>query len=176
MRTANSCALLAAAMLVAAASALAAEQPIGGPIARHGMTISAVYLQAVRMDAQHGDHSADMHLEADIRAAKGNANGFGENEWLPYLAVAYEVTKPGAPFRTGSRLVPMVAADGPHYGDNVKLDGPGRYRVSLRISPPAANDFRRHVDKETGVDAWWEPFTVEWDFTFVGSTGKKGAY
>jgi hypothetical protein len=31
------------------------------------------------------------------------------------------------------------------------------------------------VDKETGVAAWFKPFTVEYEFTFAG-TGKKGAY
>ncbi|MDG9423040.1 iron transporter, partial [Streptococcus pneumoniae] len=33
----------------------------------------------------------------------------------------------------------------------------------------------RHVDKETGVGPWFEPFDVTQDFTFAG-VGKKGAY
>jgi len=31
------------------------------------------------------------------------------------------------------------------------------------------------VDKETGVGAWFKPFTVEYDFAFAG-VGKKGGY
>ena len=50
--------------------------------------------------------------------------------------------------------MPMVANDGPHYGDNVKLNGPGKYKLTLNVKPPSANPhahFGRHVDKETGV-------------------------
>ena len=32
-------------------------------------------------------------------------------------------------------MMPMVASDGPHYGDNVKLKGPGKYKVKLIIYP-----------------------------------------
>ena len=72
-------------------------------------------------------------------------------------------------------LLPMVASDGPHYGDNVKMDGPGKYHVVYRIAS-GAHGFLRHTDKETGVGKWWQPFAVEWDFVFVGSTGKRGGY
>jgi len=33
----------------------------------------------------------------------------------------------------------MVANDGPHYGDNVKMMGPGKYKLILTIAPPDAN-------------------------------------
>ena len=70
----------------------------------------------------------------------------------------------------------MVANDGPHYGDNVKLAGPGKYRLTVSIAPPGeAQHFGRHVDKETGVGPWFKPFQVTQEFTFAG-TGKKGAY
>ena len=76
-------------------------------------------------------------------------------------------------------MMSMVAADGPHYGDNVKLMGPGAYRLKLLIaSPETASShamFGRHVDKETGVAAWFEPFEVSYEFVFAG-TGKKGGY
>jgi uncharacterized protein involved in high-affinity Fe2+ transport len=68
-----------------------------------------------------------------------------------------------------------VASDGPHYGANVKFDGPGKYHVAYTINPPSKVGFLRHTDKETGVGAWWQPFTVDWDFTYTG-TGKKGGY
>jgi len=167
----------AAAMAVfATAPAFAGEQPIGEPIEKNGMEIAAVYLQAVTMEPSHAGHAGtDVHIEADIKAIKGNNNGFGEGEWVPYLDISYELTKKGSSFKKTGKLVPMVASDGPHYGDNVKMDGPGKYHVAYRIAP-GAHGFLRHTDKETGVGKWWEPFTVEWDFTYVGSTGKKGGY
>lgn len=33
----------------------------------------------------------------------------------------------------------------------------------------------RHVDKETGIGPWWNPFAYEGSFVFAG-TGRKGAY
>jgi uncharacterized protein involved in high-affinity Fe2+ transport len=69
----------------------------------------------------------------------------------------------------------MVANDGPHYGANVKLDGPGKYKLSYHVQPPPYQGFYRHTDKETGVGEWWTPFDIEWDFSYAG-TGKKGAY
>lgn len=156
--------------------AMAGEQTIGEPIEKNGMEIAGVYLQAVQMEPIHAHHApADIHIEADIKGLKGNANGFGEGDWIPYLDASYELTKPGSPWKKTGKLVPMVASDGPHYGDNVKMDGPGKYHVVYTISP-AAHGFLRHTDKETGVGKWWEPFTVEWDFTYVGSAGKKGGY
>lgn len=52
----------------------------------------------------------------------------------------------------------MSADDSPHYGANVKLDGPGEYRASFRFQPPPYNAYFRHTDKETGVPGWWNPF------------------
>ena len=170
--------LFAAAALTAllAAPALAGEQPIGEPVEKNGMEIAAVYLQAVTMEPAHAHHGGtDIHIEADIKGIKGNNNGFGEGDWIPYLDIDYVLTKQGSPFKASGKLVPMVASDGPHYGDNIKMDGPGKYHVAYTIKP-GAHGFLRHTDKETGVGKWWARFTVEWDFTYVGSTGKKGGY
>jgi uncharacterized protein involved in high-affinity Fe2+ transport len=174
--------ILTAATVLAAlavAPALAGEQPIGEPVEKNGMSIAGVYLQAVTMEPAHAHHAhhalSDIHLEADVKAIKGNNNGFGEGEWVPYLDIEYELTKTGGSFKKAGKLVPMVASDGPHYGDNVKMDGPGKYHVVYRLAP-GAHGFLRHTDKETGVGKWWQPFTVEWDFAYAGSTGKKGGY
>lgn len=61
----------------------------------------------------------------------------------------------------------MVAKDGPHYGENVKMMGPGKYRLTLTVAPPDAH-FGRHVDKETGVAPWFKTFAVEYEFTYAG--------
>ena len=75
-------------------------------------------------------------------------------------------------------FMPMVANDGPHYGDNIKLKGPGKYKVKYIIPPPSAEPaqpFGRHTDRATGVRPWFKPFEVEYEFTYVG-IGKKGGY
>jgi len=121
---------------------------------------------------------SDVHLEADIHALAGNPNGFDEGFWMPYLVVKYELAKAGGDKKLSGELMPMAASDGPHYGDNVKLLGPGRYHLKLVIQPPSMNPhahFGRHTDRLTGVRPWWKPFEVEYDFVFVG-LGKKGGY
>lgn len=169
-----------AAVLGLGSQALAAEYPIGEAQTLRGMEIAAVYLQPVEMEPQGMMRSAsesDIHLEADIRATKDNKNGFSDGDWVPYLSISYELTKVDGATIAGS-FMPMVASDGPHYGDNVKLLGPGTYRLRFTVRPPsqaAHAHLGRHVDRETGVGEWFEPFSVEYEFVYAG-TGKKGAY
>jgi uncharacterized protein involved in high-affinity Fe2+ transport len=163
-----------------AAPALAAEYPIGYPQQRHGMEIAAVYLQPVVMEPDgmmRAPAESDIHIEADIHALADNPNGFAEGDWMPYLVIKYEITKKGGDTVRGD-MMPMVASDGPHYGDNVKLSGPGKYTVRYEIAPPTANPmahFGRHTDRLTGVRPWFKPFSVEYEFTYAG-IGKKGGY
>ena len=182
MRTcALSAVVVVAALLALPGSAGAKEYPIGKPQIANGMEISAVYLQPIEMDPpgmMRAAADSDVHLEADIKATKGNVNGFPEGEWVPYLVVHYQLTKLDGGHAVKGELMPMVANDGPHYGDNVKLMGPGKYRLTLTVSPPSENahaPFGRHVDKETGVGPWFKTFSAEYEFVFAG-TGKKGAY
>jgi hypothetical protein len=174
-----------AAAAVAALSAMPAfalEMPIGKPQRQAGMEIAAVYLQPVPMEPagmMRAVAESDIHLEADVRAQSDNANGFADGAWIPYLGIRYEITKLGSAQKLSGELMPMVASDGSHYGDNVKLMGPGKYRLRLSIAPPGATSahvhFGRHTDKETGVGPWFKPFAVEYEFTYAG-IGKKGGY
>ncbi len=176
--------LVSAAAVLAAASfsgpAAAKEYPIGKPQTQAGMEVAAVYLQPIEMEPagmMRAAADSDVHLEADIKAAKDNKNGFAKGDWVPYLVVNFTLTKDGAEVAKGP-FMPMVANDGPHYGDNVKLAGPGKYTLVLDIASPAANHhahFGRHVDKETGVGPWFEPFKLTYEFVYAG-TGKKGGY
>lgn len=160
--------------------ALAAEYPIGKAQTLNGMEIAAVYLQPVEMEPEgmmRAASKSDIHLEADIRATKDNKNGFAEGSWVPYLAISYELVKADGEKISGE-FMPMVASDGPHYGDNVKLMGPGAYKLRFTVRPPGKDGhahFGRHIDRETGVGAWFEPFSLEYEFVYAG-TGKKGAY
>ncbi|MEJ2061169.1 MAG: iron transporter [Gammaproteobacteria bacterium] len=169
--------LITTATLLAAGVAQAAEIQIGKPVERNGMEIGAVYLQPVMMEPMMPGMSgnADVHLEADIRAQAKNPNGFGPGEWVPYLGITYRLEKIGSDWSAIGAFMAMVANDGPHYGANVKLDGPGKYRLTYHIAPPPYQGFYRHTDKETGVAKWWAPFDVSWEFAYVG-VGKKGGY
>ncbi len=167
---------LSLALGTASPPAAAGEQPIGEPVQRNGMEIAAVFLQPVEMEPRlPGMKAADIHLEADIRAIEGNGNGFGEGEWVPYLAITYHIRKLGSDWSTLGIFMPMVASDGPHYAANIKLDGPGKYHLRYHIAPPPYSGLYRHTDRETGVGEWWTPFDLEWNLTYVG-TGKKGGY
>lgn len=159
----------------------AAEVPIGKAQVIAGMEVGAVYLQPIAMEPAGMMREArlsDIHLEADIRAAKGNVNGFAEGDWVPHLVVRYRLAKAGEAQVLEGELMPMVASDGPHYGDNVKLMGPGKYTLTLSVQPPGSGQgahFGRHVDKETGVGPWFKPFEARYEFTYAG-IGKKGGY
>ena len=172
------------ALGLAAAPAWALEFPIGKPQHRAGMEIAAVYLQPVDMEGgmpMRKAAEADVHLEADVHALADNANGFPEGGWVPFLQIRYEITKEPSGGKITGELMPMVASDGPHYGDNVKLAGPGKYHVRYTVLSPnapgnaAGQHFGRHVDRATGVGPWFEPFGVEWEFVYAG-VGKKGGY
>jgi periplasmic iron binding protein len=173
--------VLMAGVFAMANAASAKEYPVGAAQEKNGMEIGAVYLQPIEMDppgVMRPAAESDVHLESDVKAAKDNKNGFAEGEWIPYLAVAYELTKLDDKQTQKGEFMPMVANDGPHYGDNVKMMGPGKYKLTLTIAPPDANGhahFGRHVDKETGVAPWFKTFAVEFEFTYAG-IGKKGAY
>ena len=168
-----------AAMLAASVSVQAIEYPIGDPQQRYGMEIAAVYLQPVEMEPagmMKPAAESDIHIEADIRALGNNPNGFEEGAWIPYLTVKFEIEKIGSDQKLSGEFMPMVANDGPHYGDNIKLFGPGKYRVKYIISAPGGhNHFGRHSDRLTGVQPWFKPFEVVNEFTYAG-VGKKGGY
>ncbi|MFL5333385.1 MAG: iron transporter [Geminicoccaceae bacterium] len=158
-----------AAAVTIGARAEAREYFVGGPVHQHDMEIVANYLVGVEM----GPMAAPMpqgpdviHLEADVHATADNVYGYPDGAWVPYLTIAYEIEKQGSGWKTSGTLKPMTAKDGPHYADNVKMAGPGTYKVTYRFTPPEANGFYRHVDKETGVPAWWQPFAETFSFSY----------
>jgi uncharacterized protein involved in high-affinity Fe2+ transport len=177
-KTSSTAVLIACAI---ASGASAKEYPIGEPVEQNGMKIAAVYLQPVEMEPagmMREAKDSDIHLEADIKALKDNPNGFAEGGWLPHLRISFELIRLDDNKSLKGEFMPMVANDGPHYGDNVKLPGPGKYKLKLVIMPPSENPhahFGRHVDKETGVGPWFKAFPAEFEFVYAG-TGKKGAY
>lgn len=147
------------------------EYPIGLPQVRYGMEIAAVYLQPIKMDppmSAEKEEKAHIHLEADIHASAQNPNGFGEGEWIPHLTVTYKLTNLENGKTVEGQMMPMVASDGPHYGDNVIMPGIGNYKVEYTIENPRKTGFGRHTDRASGVRPWFSTFTVEWEFKFLG--------
>ncbi|WP_410685800.1 iron transporter [Avibacterium paragallinarum] len=164
-------ATLLAGILTAPSALAFKEYPIGEAVTMNGMEIAAVYLQPIDMEPRGMGLSAkdsDIHLEADIHATKGNDNGFGEGEWMPYLTISYTLVNTDTGEKQEGTFMPMVAGDGPHYGANVKMMGVGNYKVTYHIDPPSKAGMHRHTDSETGVGRWWKPFNVSYEFKFTG--------
>ena len=158
---------------LAAGQADAREYFVGGPVKEHDMEIVANYLKGVVMSPmpmamdgmmEHGDDV--IHLEADIHATADNPYGYADGAWIPYLAIDYDLKKVDSGWTASGKLLPMTAKDGPHYANNLTMGGPGQYRLTYRIAPPADGTFWRHIDKETGVPDWWKPITVNFTFKY----------
>ena len=149
--------------------AAAREYFVGGPVHIQDMEIVANYLVGVQMAPMSRGmvQGPDViHLEADVHATADNKYGYPDGAWVAYLTINYLVEKVGTPWRATGVLKPMTAKDGPHYADNIKMAGPGRYKVTYRFTSPESNGFYHHVDKETGVPGWWAPFNTAFVFTY----------
>jgi hypothetical protein len=154
----------------ATAAAAAEETSIGEPFERNGMSVAAAYLSAIDMDPAPAMAAGEdvIHLECDIAATADNVHGFPEGAWVPYLTCTYLLEKVGSDYRQVGTMLPMTAQDGPHYANNVPMDGAGEYRLTYHLEPPSSMGFYRHADEATGVPAWWAPFSVSWTFTYPG--------
>lgn len=155
--------------LAVAGPASAREYPVGGPVLRHDMEIAANYLIGIEMDPMPPGMAMGpdvIHLETDVHATADNPYGFADGAWIPYLTIEFTLTKQGSDWQASGQLLPMTAKDGPHYANNVKMPVPGTYTVTLRYTAPEAKGFYRHVDQETGVPAWWPPFSETFSFKY----------
>ncbi|HWK43626.1 MAG TPA: iron transporter [Stellaceae bacterium] len=152
-----------------ACAAHAEEFYVGEPVVKNGMQLVPNYLVGIEMDKMPKGMTMGpntIHLECDAHAAKDEPHGFAEDSWMPYLTISYTIEKVGSSFKATGTLLPMTAGDGPHYANNIEMDGPGQYHLTYRFDPPSKRGFLRHVDKATGVPAWWKPFSVDWTFAF----------
>jgi len=170
-RMSKRAALLLAFLAGGATAVTAAEETmIGEPVERNGMSIAAAYLTAIDMDPMPAMPAGEdvIHLECDVAATAENTHGFPEGAWIPYLTCSYLLEKMDGDYRQIGTMLPMTAQDGPHYANNVPMDGPGEYRLVYHFEPPSSQGFYRHADDATGVEPWWEPFSVSWTFTYPG--------
>lgn len=154
------------------------EIPVGdsGPQTSGPLTVDLVYFQAI--DMEQGSvlvppaSESDMHFEVDVATNEKAAEiGYEADQFMPYLEINVKIydQATGGLVKDLGTMMPMVASDGPHYGNNIKLE-PGEYRVEVEIPSPA-DKFMLHTGKDTSaVDGrfWTEPlkFTFEnwkWD-------------
>jgi len=152
------------------------------------LSVGAVYLQPITMapaGMMRPRDQSDIHLEIDIHAKQNlKSRGFAPGDWLPNAAVTYTIQKVGSSqplvcgkdHNTRCNLMPMVASDGAHYGDNVKLAGPGFYIVTFNAH--TVPSFGWHTDTESKILGTefvnWQ-FKQSYLFTWTG-IGKKGGY
>jgi uncharacterized protein involved in high-affinity Fe2+ transport len=149
-----------------AQTAHAGEFYMGEPVVRDALQLSPAYLTGIEMDRHPPGMSMDpkaIHIEIDIHAAAKEPHGFQEDAWIPNLQVELTVEKVGGTYKDTKTLAAMQADDGPHYANNFAMAGPGTYKATYVISPPS---LIRHVDKESGVPAWWKPITQSWTFQY----------
>lgn len=169
MRRLGLVAVIAAVITTCTIAAQAREYFVGGPVHKNDMEIVANYLVGVEMAPMTGGmvHGPEtIHLEADVHATADNTNGYPDGAWIAYLTIDYAIEKQGSSWKASGTLKPMIAKDGPHYADNIKMGGPGTYKVTYRFTPPEASGFFRHTDKETGVPVWWQPFAETFTFSY----------
>jgi len=157
------------AALLLAPAAEARGYFVGGPVHEHDMEIVANYLVGIEVAPMPPGMAMGpdvIYLEADVHATADNTYGYPDSAWVGYLTIAYAIEKQSTAWKASGTLRPMQAKDGPHYVDNVKMNGPGSYKVTYRFTAPEANGFLRHTDKETGVPGWWAPFSETSTFTY----------
>jgi uncharacterized protein involved in high-affinity Fe2+ transport len=142
------------------------EFPLGDDQVIGALNVAGVYFQPVDMEpAMAGTlpkAQSSMHIEADISAAEGNELGYGVGDFVPNLTVTYEIEDASGTLVQEGAFMPMNADDGPHYGNNIKLE-PGTYTVRFIIDSPVSQGFLLHTDAETGVDGkfWTVPIVAE---------------
>ena len=161
--------ILAAAAVLASHAASAREYFVGGPVHEHDMEIVANYLVGVEMAPMPPGMPMGtdvIHLEADVHATADNTYGYPDGAWIGYLTINYDIEKTGTDWKASGTLSPMEANDGPHYASNIKMDGPGAYKVTYSFASPEKNGFMRHTDRETGVPDWWAPFSETFTFNY----------
>lgn len=169
-------ALLTASLFVLPSPSAAKEFYVGEPVVKNDLQLVPHYLLGIEMEPMpkgmsHGKDA--LHLEIDVHATKDEKHGFKEDEWIPYLTIEYTVEKTGGGFKKTGTLAAMIDRAGPHYANNVALGGEGDYKLTYRILPPSRAGFVRHIDKETGVPEWWQPFSVSWSFHYPSKGAKE---
>jgi uncharacterized protein involved in high-affinity Fe2+ transport len=87
------------------------------------------------------------------------------HEPIPYATVWAEIfSSAGKVVYDHQQWAMLSAYMGPHYGNNVTLPGPGRYKLELQIDPPVA---ARHLEY---AKVWLKPHTVTESFTWKPSS------
>jgi hypothetical protein len=173
------------ALAIAPGHSFAAPHVIGEPKIRKHMEFRALYMQSgvweptVPRGADNSDDpdtKPDIHLELLVTGVDGNPWGFSKGDFIPYLKIEYTIAKEDNEWYRKGLLMAVATNNGPRYGVDIPMDGPGKYYVLYRIYSPLTYGLVRHTDREMGVPEFWtEPIEVHWKFTY-NSVDKKGDY
>ena len=130
-----------------------------------GMSISAMAMTAVPFVIFDGTHERMVkpprHVSFHLMVKLDDAHSHYP---IPYANVWATVRK-GSKLVFDERQWPMLSEYiGPHYGNNVTLPGPGRYQLSLLVSPPVA---ARHIEYQ---HVWLKPHRVSYTFDWKPSS------
>jgi uncharacterized protein involved in high-affinity Fe2+ transport len=126
-----------------------------------GMKITAQAMTPVPFVVFNGSSSQEVkptkHTSFHLMVMLNDAQ---TNEPIPYASVWATISRSGKVV-FDERQWPMISRYmGPHYGNDVSLPGPGRYQLTLLVSPPVS---ARHVEYQ-GV--WLHPHRVSMSFTW----------
>ena len=130
------------------------EYPIGDEVQKNQMRIAAVWLPPIAMEGMPALPAGGdvIHLEADIHATEGNANGFAKDEFVPYLKIRYAITAAdgGAVIHQGAvdandrpRRPTLRRKPGDAEGRRVPAHLLDRAPLGGRSRPPLRSDHRR---------------------------------
>jgi uncharacterized protein involved in high-affinity Fe2+ transport len=129
-----------------------------------GMKIQARAMTAVPFVSFNGTKermvrppkNVSFHLMIDLSDARTRVA-------IPYATVWASIRKNGK-LIYDERQWPMISEYmGPHYGNNVALPGPGRYQLSLLVSPPVS---ARHIEYRK---VWLKPHRLTMSFNWQPS-------
>lgn len=146
------------------------EKPAGEPnvLTQGPLKIDVVYFQAIDMEKGTSmmppAAESDMHFEVDVETTdEAKDFGYKPGDFLPYLNINATMTNTdtGEKIEQGA-MMPMIAADGPHYGNNIKLPA-GNYDVTLTVASPG-DKFMLHTGKDSSAvpgHFWTEPLVFE---------------
>ncbi|EFN92323.1 uncharacterized protein involved in high-affinity Fe2+ transport [Mobiluncus mulieris] len=148
------------------------EKPVGdsGEQKAGMLQVNAVFFQAIDLEqgsmAMPPASESDMHFEVDVKTNdEAKKIGYDGDLFMPYLKInAKIINKDTGAVGYEGTLMPMIANDGPHYGNNIKLPD-GKYKVELTIPSPA-NDWMLHTGKDSSAVEgrfWKDPLKVTFD-------------
>ncbi len=152
------------------------DVPVGGARATAPRLIATSYWQGMRIQARMAPtRPVYVYGDSGIRRVAPPAgssfymmvmlNDRHTDEPVTYVPVSATIKNSAGTVVYENSMQPTISpSSGPFYGNNVRLPGPGRYSLALRIEPPRQ---ARHLEYQ---HVWLKPHTVVEHFTWAPSS------